>query len=347
MHPTAPWSYPTLCLCWRIGLGGVWLARPRPPRPRTLILLAARRTDLGAGPVDAAHAAPVAALLRRSALAALAPEEARERLAALTAEALIRPERLPGRRGLAACSPFLAGTLAGLLPGRRRLWVPAPQPVWDPATWRLVDVLQERWEDDGITFVGRDRHWLFRVAGTRRMARQFGWPRRRALACGRAAARLWRHWFETHERPRLDRLRDLELPAALRHVLGDGIIVYRRVRGALRRQRPLELVTLIPPTLATQLAADARASIAELLAPVRAEAPRPDLRPLTAALAASPLGLAAAERVPARTLSRAASATAAGVLRLLTAPWPWRPRPVIRGPRRARLEARRRALASP
>lgn len=346
MHPTDTWSYPALCLCWRTGLGGVWLARPRPPRPKTLILLAARGADHPAGLVDAVRAAPLAAILRRSALATLVAADARERLGALTAAALSRPERLPGRRGLAACSPFLAGTLAGLLPRRRRLWVPGPQPVWDPATWSLVDVLQDRWEDDGITFVGRDRRWLFRVAGTRRMARRFRWPRRRALACGRAAARLWRHWFDTHERPRLDRLRDLELPEALRHVLGDSIIAYRRARGALRRQRPLELVTLMPPALLDRLTAEARASIAELVAPVRPEAPGVDLQPLTVALAASPLGLAAAERVPARTLHRAASATAASVLRLLTAPWPWRPRPVIRGPRRARLEARRRALAS-
>ena len=30
----------------------------------------------------------------------------------------------------------------------------------------------------------------------------------------------------------------------------------------------------------------------------------------------------------------------------LTAPWPWTPRPVVRGPRRTRQEARRRAVAT-
>jgi len=41
-------------------------------------------------------------------------------------------------------------------------------------------------------------------------------------------------------------------------------------------------------------------------------------------------------------LFRAAQATAARLLRMLITPWPWTPRPVIRGPRRARIEARRR-----
>ena len=38
----------------------------------------------------------------------------------------------------------------------------------------------------------------------------------------------------------------------------------------------------------------------------------------------------------------AAEQTAARLLWLLTAPWPWTARPVVRGPRRARQEARAR-----
>ena len=64
------------------------------------------------------------------------------------------------------------------------------------------------------------------------------------------------------------------------------------------------------------------------------------------ALVVTPLGLAAARRgVDDLALWAAANETAARLLWLLTAPWPWAPRPVVRGPRRARQEARRRAAA--
>jgi hypothetical protein len=47
--------------------------------------------------------------------------------------------------------------------------------------------------------------------------------------------------------------------------------------------------------------------------------------------------------VTAEALRAAAEQTVARLLSMLTAPWPWAPRPVVRGPRRIRQEARARA----
>jgi len=62
------------------------------------------------------------------------------------------------------------------------------------------------------------------------------------------------------------------------------------------------------------------------------------------AVLASPLGrLAAQSGLDPGTLRARAEQTAARQLWRLTAPWPWTPRPVVRGPRRARQEASARA----
>ena len=91
----------------------------------------------------------------------------------------------------------------------------------------------------------------------------------------------------------------------------------------------------------------ARASVADLRPPVVPDRP-PGLRVGVArALLATPLGVAAARSgVDDGALWAAANETAARLLWPLTAPWPWTPRPVVRGPRRARQEARRRAAAT-
>jgi hypothetical protein len=224
--------------------------------------------------------------------------------------------------------------------------VPRPRPRWDAATWTLVGVLEASWEDTGFTFLGRERPMLFRVAGTRRMAAEHGWSVRRTLACGRTAHRIWRHWFERAEQPRLARLQRWPVPAPLPRCLENPILLYRNLRVTLRTRREMEGVPLLPPTFRALLASLAEASIAELRPPVVAERP-PHLREAVArALLATPLAVGAARRgVEARTLWAAANVTAARLLWPLTAPWPWRPRPVVRGPLRARQEARcRRAL---
>jgi len=65
---------------------------------------------------------------------------------------------------------------------------------------------------------------------------------------------------------------------------------------------------------------------------------------VTRALLASPLGrLAAQSSLDPGALRASAEQAAARLLWLLTAPWLWTPRPVVRGPKRARQEARRRA----
>ena len=224
-----------------------------------------------------------------------------------------------------------------------RFWVPTTKPVWDPATWRLIEVLDAAWNADGVSFVARERAQLFHVLGTRRMARKFGWPRRRALAACRTAHRAWRHWFQTQEVRRLVQIDTWPLPEALHRVIGGPRPLYRQAREAHRTGMPAENLAVLPETLRQALHAIAAESAASLQSPVAFGWTPPPLAPLTSALVLSPLGLLAARvGVGREDLSGASQRTAARLLRTLTGPWPWTPRPVIRGPRRARIEARRR-----
>jgi hypothetical protein len=228
-----------------------------------------------------------------------------------------------------------------------RFWVPTAKPVWDPATWQLIAVLDAEWNASGVTFIGRERAHVFRVIGTRRMARKFRWPFRRALACCRTGSRVWRHWFETQETRRLTEIDSWPLPEAVGRVVGGSRLLYRQAREAHRTGSPAKSLAMLPEKLRDALEAIAAQSVASLQSRVTFDWTPPPLAPLTSALMLSPLGLVAArEGIGREDLSRAMQTTAASVLRMLTAPWPWRPRPVIRGPRRAWLEARRRGAPS-
>jgi hypothetical protein len=255
---------------------------------------------------------------------------------------LIRPEPPVGHD--IAVPPFWRHALAAWPDGHEPRWVPRPRPRWDPATWTLVGVLEAAWEATGTTFLGRERPALFRVAGTRRMAARHGWSLRRTLACGRTAHRIWRHWFEQTEQQRLDRLRTWPVARRIAVTLGDPILAYRIARAAVRTGRETPELKALPGTLHGLLYLLASASVADLRPPIETNRP-PELRARVArALVVTPLGLAAARRgLGDGALWAAANETAARLLWQLTAPWPWTPRPVVRGPRRARQEARRRA----
>jgi hypothetical protein len=364
----APWPYPLLCLAWRLGWGGRRLINPPGPtdvcvgeftdalrrvtpfpwRTRSDSDPSLAGTDLAGGGTDDAEAPTlevdrVGALLARSPLADLIAEPG-PGIAVRETAWLICPPR-PAGAHLAVPRFWRPMITVWAGPGAS-CHVPRPRPRWDAATWTLVGVLEASWEDTGFTFLGRERPMLFRVAGTRRMAAEHGWSVRRTLACGRTAHRIWRHWFERAEQPRLARLQRWPVPAPLPRCLENPILLYRNLRVTLRTRREMEGVPLLPPTFRALLASLAEASIAELRPPVVAERP-PHLREAVArALLATPLAVGAARRgVEARTLWAAANVTAARLLWPLTAPWPWRPRPVVRGPLRARQEARcRRAL---
>jgi hypothetical protein len=222
--------------------------------------------------------------------------------------------------------------------------VPSPRPRWDPATWTLIGRLEGIWDTTATTFLGRERPLLFQVAGTRRMAARHGWGPRRALACGRTAHRIWRHWFETREAPRLAALARWPVPPALRHQLPDMAAAYRWTRAARRTGRWTPDLDALPASCQALLAHLAEASVRELRPPVVADRPAGVREAVARSLLASPLGRVAAQSgLGAGALRAAAEQTAARLLWLLTAPWPWAPRPVVRGPRRARQEARARA----
>jgi hypothetical protein len=300
--------------------------------------------------VDAMEGEPtpldrIATLLRRSALAQLIVIPERAVILVRDTARLIHPE--PPARHDVALPPFWRSALA-IWPGwHDRRWVPRPRPRWDPATGTLVGVLETAWEATGTTFLGRERPALFHVAGTRRMAARHGWSPRRALACGRTAHRIWRHWFERTERARLDRLQAWPISRRGATTLGDTTLAYRLVRAAARTGRETPDLDALPGTLRHLLWVLARASVGDLRPPAVPDRP-PGLRVGVArALLATPLGVAAARGgVDPRTLWSATNETAARLLWPLTAPWPWTPRPVVRGPRRARQEARRRAAAT-
>jgi hypothetical protein len=361
----ARWPYPLLCLAWRLGWGGRRLSTPPEATDAgagvgefTDVL---RRgtpfpwdntgdgdspfagTDLAGGETDDTEAAPltvarVGALLARSPLADLIPEPGRETAVRETARLICPPQPAGTHLSVPAFWRPMITAWAG--PGAS-CHVPRPRPRWDAATWTLLGVLEGYWEDTGVTFLGRERPMLFRVAGTRRRAADHGWSVRRTLACGRTAHRIWRHWFELAEQPRLARLQRWPVPAPFTRILENPILLYRDLRVALRTGREMEGGPLQPPTFGALLASLAEASIAELRPPVVAERP-PHLREAVArALLATPVAVGAARRgVEARAIWAAANVTAARLLWPLTAPWPWRPRPVVRGPLRARQEAR-------
>src|SRR5207247_568141 len=180
----------------------------------------------------------------------------------------------------------------------------------------------------GVSVVGHDRGQVFRVLGTRRMARQFGWPRRRALAACRTAYRVWRHWFETREVPRLAQIDTWPLPEALERVIGGPRPLYRQAREARRTGRLAEGLVLLPDTLRQAFDAIAAGSAASLQSRVTFGWIPPPLAPLTSAFVLSPLGLLATRMsAGGEHLSSVARTTAARVLRMLTGPWPWTPRP--------------------
>ena len=287
----------------------------------------------------------VTTLLRGSPLAGLIKVREDATPVVTDTASLIRPE-LPASHDVSV-PPFWRPALVTSAGSHELGWVPRPRPRWDPATWTLVGVLEAAWEATGTTFLGCERPALFRVAGTRRMAARHGWSPRRTLACGRTAHRIWRHWFERTERARLERVRTWPIPRRVAATLGDPILAYRVVRVTVRAGRETPDLGALPVTLRGLLWSLASASVTDLRPPVVPDRP-PELRvDVARALLVTPLGVRAARSGAARrALWAAANETAARLLWLLTAPWPWAPRPVVRGPRRVRQEARRRAAAT-
>jgi hypothetical protein len=354
-----PWPYPLLCLAWRLEWGGRRLIDPHEPRTRSdepsspageIYAIA----DAGPNEVDdegpdawAGDGTGGAVADRVQATLANSPMMPPSRSAAATGAlaATVSLIRLPlARRRDVEVPSFWQAALACWPGFRTPCQVPSPRPRWDPATWTLVCLLEGIWDTTGTTFLGRERPLLFRVAGTRRMAARHGWSDRRALACGRTAHRTWRHWFETREAPRLASIARWPVPAALRHQLPDMAAAYRRIRAARRTGQWTQDLDAVPASCRVMLAHLAEASIGELQPPVVAGRPTGLRDAVARALLASPLGHVAAQScLDTSALRAAAEQTAARLLWLLTAPWPWAPRPVVRGPRRARQEARARA----
>lgn len=361
------WPYPLLCLLWRLGLASQWVLAPTTVTNEALLetsrrLLETHRNDPSvpnafadpggferrARPSAPVPMAPRGAFLRvlaRSPLGRLTHAHADHPAAVVATAVLVLREGVKDERRQRRQLPvFWRRFLRPCFTAAPRFWVPATKPVWDPATWQLIGILDAAWNADGVSFLGRERGQLFHVLGTRRMGRTFGWPRRRALAACRTAYRVWRHWFQTQETPRLDRIDTWSLPEAVHRVIGGPRPLYRQAREARRTGRPAENLAVLPEMLRQALDAMAAESAASLQSPVAFGWTAPPLGPLTSALVRSPLGLLAAQAgVRRRSLSGAAQMTAARLLRMLTGPWSWTPRPVIRGPRRARVEARRRS----
>lgn len=361
---TECWPYPLLCLLWRLGLAGQWLLAPTPVSNQALLetserLLAAHRDDpslqdVFVDPDALERRAPASAhtsmvlrgaflrMLARSPLGRLTQAHADHHAAVVATAVLLLREGVQEEQRRRRQLPVVwRRFLAPCFKAAPRFWVPTAKPVWDPATWQLIAVLDAAWNANGVTFVGRERGQLFRVLGTRRMARKFGWPQRRALACCRTGYRVWRHWFETQERGRLAVMDTWPLPEAVARVIGGPWPLYRQARDAQRTGRPAEHLAVLPEKLRRAFDAIAAESAASLQSRVAFDWTPPSLVPLTSALTVSPLGLAAArDGVGREELASAAQATAACTLRMLTAPWPWTPRPVIHGPRRAWLKAR-------
>lgn len=358
---TVEWPYPLLCVFWRLGLAG---RRLRPPRAiasdvirwqagRTLAAVAATPTLVEralADPTADAFGrlrepmradAPSRALLltlARSPLARLSTTHARHTAALVATALLLEPS--PHSTTARAPIPLLwRSYLAACLPADARVYVPRTRATWDPVTWSiLLDVLMTDWEQSGATLIGMQRSRLFAIAGTRRMARRFRVGRRRALQCGRSAYRMWRTWF-TGEIPLLNHIAALRLPEAIATLTTPGAL-YREARHARRTGTTAPTLCLIDAPVAEGLVALADESIATLRRPVTPRWAPPDITPLVTALTYSPLGLIAPRR--SDTTRAAAVWTAERLLRLMTAPWSWAPRPVVRGRRRKFNEARQR-----
>ncbi len=364
--PTGCWPYPLLCLLWRLGLASQWVLAPRDVADEALLqaserLLVIHRDDpsladafddpdalerraLSTGRPQMLLRGAFLRVLARSPLGRLSATHTDHPAAVVATAVLVLREggqdELWRRRQLPA---FWRRFLAPSFSAAPRFWVPTVKPVWDPATWRLIEVLDAAWNADGVSFIGRERAQLFQVLGTRRMARKFGWPRRRALAACRTAHRAWRHWFQTQEAQRLVQIDTWPLAEALSRVIGGPRPLYRQAREAHRTGVPAENLAVLPEALRQALDVIAAESAASLQSPVAFDWTPPPIGPLASALVLSPLGLLADRAGMSREdLCGASEKTAARLLRVLTAPWPWTPRPVIRGPRRARIEARRR-----
>jgi hypothetical protein len=352
-----PWPYPLLCLAWRLGWGSRRLVEPEEARSRAN---ESARSAAGiaascsaANEVDVEHhACPgagesgttvdrIEAMLRSSPMMSRHGTPATSVLAATVS--LIRVP--PAQRRNFEIPPFWRPAFACWSGFRTPCHVPSPRPRWDPATWTLIGLFEGIWDTTGTTLLGRERPIHFQVAGTRRMAARYGWSTRRALACGRTAHRIWRHWFVTREAPRLAAAASLPVPPALRYLLPDMAGAYRHIRTARRTGRWTPDLEALPSSCRAMLSHLADASVRELQPPVIVVRP-PGLREAVArSLLASPLGcLAAQSGLDTGALRAAAEQTAARLLWLLTAPWPWTPRPVVHGPRRARQEARARAV---
>ena len=204
------WSYPLLCLAWRLGWGGHRLVTGNELASSSAMLQTlvqgiegpavgtrdARADREAAAATIASHAvatddadAPegmpatvdrLMALLDRSPLAELVTAPDRSATVLRDTARLIRPEspRRARRRGAALLAPR-PGDLA------RRPRAPmgaAPAAAMGSATWTLVGVLEAAWEATGTTFLGRERPALFRSRG------RVAWLR----ATGGRSAGRWR-----------------------------------------------------------------------------------------------------------------------------------------------------------
>lgn len=319
--------FPFLTLCWRVGLGGQWvrvpgvaaedhLDRPRGGAPHT--------------PSDAVMTVPTTPtgamlrLLERSALAKTLREADPLAVAPAALDTLVLLCAAPGPDRTRSFPPLWRRLARVVLPPGGARYIPRPRTRYDPLTWTLLDRLLEQWELEGLTFVGRERRQLYLRQGTRRMARHYRVSRRRALACGRTAHRIWRHWYEGTEARRVEPVSALPLPPALHRTTGDAGRLYRAIRHAHRRGRPIPYTALVPASLLGLLIDEAERSIRSFpRSPVIPDWPVPPLPSLTHALLHSPLA-AAARTAGLRAWDLWLTAhLAASLLALLTAPWPW------------------------
>ncbi|MGQ0721931.1 MAG: hypothetical protein ACT4PE_10195 [Candidatus Eiseniibacteriota bacterium] len=361
----ACWPYPLLCLSWRLNLGGHWVLAPQDVANQVLVtrareLLAAAHHDpsteaafastrldrlLQADSNDALFRLALLRLLERSPLGRLSASHPAHRGAIVATCHMILAEGMcDGVRRQRRLPLFWRRALSPALAGASRFYVPTAKPVWDPATWQLIEILDSSWNADGVTFVGRERRQLFLIAGTRRMAARYGWPRRRTLACGRTAYHVWRVWFKSKELARLSVVDRHVLPPEVARIVGSPRLLYRQAREALRTQAIAENLEVLRSDLRHALEQIAAESVLSLQAPVTAQwAQPPAIPPLATVLVRTPLGLVARDMGAShRVVFRAAHATAVRLMRAMTAPWRWTPWPVVIGPRRAMIEARRK-----
>jgi hypothetical protein len=171
------WSYPLLCLAWRLGWGGHRLVNGDEPASASAMLHTLGRGIEGpaAGTPDASAdrewaAATIASpanatddadapegmpatldglmtLLDRSPLAELVPASDRAATVVRDTARLIHPEPPVGHD--VTVPAFWRLALGSWPGGHEPRWVPRPRPRWDPATWTLVGVLEAAWEATG------------------------------------------------------------------------------------------------------------------------------------------------------------------------------------------------------